>query len=72
VPFPVQNLHSVAQAVRAVMGVPLGHHTGLVPEQPLHFVEVHAGLNEPRGEGVPQIKIEGTGKGKCIPIDPSC
>jgi len=54
------------------MGVPLGHHTGLVPEQPLHFVEVHAGLNEPRGEGVPQIKIEGTGKGKCIPIDPSC
>jgi hypothetical protein len=37
------------------MGIALGHSRRLVPEQPLHLVQIHASLRESRGEGVPQI-----------------
>ena len=37
------------------MRIPLGHARRFVPEQPLDFVQVHPGLDQPRSKGVAQI-----------------
>ena len=37
------------------MGIALRHDRRLMPEQPLHLVDVHACLNESRREGMPEI-----------------
>jgi hypothetical protein len=38
-----------------MMRIALRHRARFVSEKPLHFVQVHTALNQPRGEGVPHV-----------------
>ena len=51
----IQDLHSVAQTLRIVVGVPLGHDRRFVAHQLLHLVKIDSRLNKSRREGVAQI-----------------
>jgi hypothetical protein len=56
---PIKHVDAGSQALRIVVRIPLRHHDALVAEQLLHLVGVDTLLNQPRGEGVPQIvKVE--------------
>jgi hypothetical protein len=37
------------------MGIPLRHERRFMSQQALHLVQLHAVLDEPRGEGMPKI-----------------
>jgi hypothetical protein len=40
------------------MRVSFRHHARLVPEEPLHFVEIYTGGGQPCGDGVPEVSME--------------
>ncbi len=53
------------------MRIPLGHARRFVPEQPLDFVQIHPGLDQPSSKGMAQIvemkilnlcRLQGCGK----------
>lgn len=37
------------------MGIPLRHDRRFMPEQPLHLVQIHSGLDHPSRAGMPKI-----------------
>ena len=37
------------------MGTPLGHEWRFMPQEPLHLVQVHSGLDHPRGTGMAKV-----------------
>jgi hypothetical protein len=34
------------------MDIPLGHDRRFMPQEPLHIVQIHSGLDHPRGTGM--------------------
>jgi len=38
-----------------MMGIALRHHRRFVPQRPLHLVQIHTGLDQPRRERVAQV-----------------
>jgi len=50
------KFHSISQAFLVMMRTALRHPRRLVSEEPLHLVEVHSRLDQPRHKSVAEIR----------------
>ena len=51
----IQDVDAITQTFRVVVRIALRHDRGLVPEQPLDLIEIHACLDESRRKGMPAL-----------------